>query len=80
MLWVGVKCDLEVTRAREALRPDRVAGMAESQLAVVREGVVYDLIVDTPPFFFGIVRCEDPYPGFASRLRDGPSHRLDVGG
>ncbi len=31
----------------EALRPDRRVGMAESQVAVVREGVVYDLIVDT---------------------------------
>ena len=47
MLWVGVKCDREVTRAREALRPDRVAGMAESQAAIVHEGVVYELIVDT---------------------------------
>ena len=47
VLWVGVKCDREVTRAREALRPDRVAGMAESQAAVVHEGVAYDMIVDT---------------------------------
>ena len=47
VLWVGVKCDREVTRAREALRPDRVAGMAESQAAAVHEGVVYDMIVDT---------------------------------
>lgn len=47
VLWVGVKCDVKVTRAREALRPDRVAGMAESQVAVVHEGVGYDMIVDT---------------------------------
>jgi chloramphenicol 3-O phosphotransferase len=47
VLWVGVMCDREVARAREALRPDRVAGMAESQAAVVHEGVAYDLIVDT---------------------------------
>ena len=47
VLWVGVKCDREVARAREALRPDRVAGMAETQAAVVHEDVVYDMIVDT---------------------------------
>jgi chloramphenicol 3-O phosphotransferase len=47
VLWVGVKCDREVASAREALRPDRVAGMTESQAAVVHEGVMYDLIVDT---------------------------------
>jgi chloramphenicol 3-O phosphotransferase len=47
VLWVGVKCDLDVARAREGLRPDRVPGMAESQAAVVHEGVVYDMTVDT---------------------------------
>jgi chloramphenicol 3-O phosphotransferase len=47
VLWVGVQCDREVARAREALRPDRVPGMAESQTAVVHEGVVYDMTVDT---------------------------------
>jgi chloramphenicol 3-O phosphotransferase len=47
VLWVGVKCDPNVARAREALRPDRVPGMAESQAALVHEGVVYDMTVDT---------------------------------
>jgi len=47
VLWVGVRCDPAVTRAREALRPDRVAGMAESQAAIVHDDVVYDMIVDT---------------------------------
>jgi chloramphenicol 3-O phosphotransferase len=47
VLWVGVKCDREIARAREALRPDRVPGMAESQAALVHEGVVYDMTVDT---------------------------------
>ena len=47
VLWVGVKCDREVVRARESLRPDRVPGMAESQAALVHEGVVYDMTVDT---------------------------------
>ena len=46
-LWVGVKCDREVTRAREALRPDRVAGMAEAQATAVHQDVAYDMIVDT---------------------------------
>jgi chloramphenicol 3-O phosphotransferase len=47
VLWVGVTCDLEVARARESLRPDRVPGMAEFQAAVVHEGVAYDMTVDT---------------------------------
>ena len=40
-------CDLEVATAREASRPDRIPGMAESQMAVVHDGVAYDVIVDT---------------------------------
>jgi len=47
VLWVGVQCDGKVAAAREALRSDRVPGMAESQAAVVHEGVVYDVTVDT---------------------------------
>jgi chloramphenicol 3-O phosphotransferase len=47
VLWVGVQCDRDVARAREALRPDRVPGQAEHQAAVVHEGVMYDLTVDT---------------------------------
>lgn len=47
VFWVGVKCDPDVARAREALRPDRVAGMADAQAAVVHEGVVYDITVET---------------------------------
>jgi chloramphenicol 3-O phosphotransferase len=47
VLWVGVHCDLDVARAREATRPDRVPGMAEFQAALVHEGVDYDLTVDT---------------------------------
>lgn len=47
VLWVGVTCDLEVAKAREALRPDRVAGQAESQADLVHRGVAYDLTVDT---------------------------------
>jgi len=46
-LWVGVTCDLDTARAREAQRPDRVAGQAESLASLVHEGVEYDLVVDT---------------------------------
>jgi chloramphenicol 3-O phosphotransferase len=51
VLWVGVQCDSKVAAAREALRPDRVPGMAESQAAVVHEDVVYDVIVETSHAF-----------------------------
>lgn len=47
VLWVGVHCDRDVARAREAARPDRVPGMAEFQAAIVHEGVEYDITVDT---------------------------------
>ena len=47
VLWVGVKCDRDIARSREFLRPDRIPGMAELQAAVVHEGVVYDMTVDT---------------------------------
>ena len=47
VLWVGVVCDGRVATAREALRTDRVAGMAESQAQVVHDGVAYDVVVDT---------------------------------
>jgi chloramphenicol 3-O phosphotransferase len=47
VFWVGVQCDVDVARAREALRPDRVAGMAALQASIVHQGVAYDLIVDT---------------------------------
>jgi chloramphenicol 3-O phosphotransferase len=47
VLWVGVQCDPLVAAAREALRPDRIAGMAASQARRVHEGVRYDVVVDT---------------------------------
>ena len=47
VLWVGVVCDGRVAAAREALRTDRVAGMAESQAQVVHDGVAYDVVVDS---------------------------------
>ena len=47
LFWVGVHCSPDVAAAREALRLDRVAGMAQQQARSVHEGVVYDLEVDT---------------------------------
>jgi chloramphenicol 3-O phosphotransferase len=47
VLWVGVCCESAVATAREAVRPDRMVGMAESQAKLVHEGVHYDVTVDT---------------------------------
>ncbi len=47
VLWVGLHCDLEVAAARETRRGDRASGMAASQAAVVHQGVMYDVEVDT---------------------------------
>ena len=44
--WVAVRCDPDVAEAREAKRPDRVAGMARSQAERVHQGVRYDVEVD----------------------------------
>jgi chloramphenicol 3-O phosphotransferase len=47
VLWVGVRCDVEVAAAREAARGDRRPNMARVQAGIVHEGVDYDLDVDT---------------------------------
>ena len=47
VLWVGVRCDAAVATAREAIRPDRVPGMAAAQAEAVHRGVDYDMEVDT---------------------------------
>jgi chloramphenicol 3-O phosphotransferase len=47
VLWVAVRCDLEVASAREIARGNRVPGMAEKQAKIVHQGVHYDLEVDT---------------------------------
>ncbi len=47
VLWVGVRCESAVAVGREIARGDRVKGMAASQAAMVHQGVVYDLEVDT---------------------------------
>ena len=45
--WVGVRCDPAVAGQREALRPERDAGMAALQAHQVHQDVVYDVQVDT---------------------------------
>ncbi len=47
VLYVGVRCPLEVVLAREAARRDRTIGQAEAQFAVVHRRAGYDLEVDT---------------------------------
>ncbi|MEP7026401.1 MAG: chloramphenicol phosphotransferase CPT [Actinomycetota bacterium] len=47
VLWVGVRCESAVAAGREIARGDRVVGMAASQAALVHQGVVYDMQVDT---------------------------------
>jgi len=47
VVWVAVRCDLADGVAREAARGDRVVGQHANQAAIVHEGVVYDLEVDT---------------------------------
>ena len=47
VVWVGVRYHLDVAVAREVARPERTQGMASTQAMIVREGVQYDLEVDT---------------------------------
>lgn len=47
VLWVGVHCDSAVAAAREAERPDRIPGMAHTQVERVHTDMSYDVEVDT---------------------------------
>ncbi|MGE7384012.1 chloramphenicol phosphotransferase CPT [Streptomyces sp. NPDC004126] len=47
VLWVAVRCEPGAAAGREIARGDRTPGTAAAQAAVVHEGVVYDLEVDT---------------------------------
>jgi chloramphenicol 3-O phosphotransferase len=47
VLWVGVRCAVEVAQRRELARGDRPAGMAASQAKIVHKDVIYDLEVDS---------------------------------
>ena len=47
VLWAGVHCNPLVAAGREAVRTDRIRGMAVTQATVVHAGVHYDVEVDT---------------------------------
>ncbi len=47
VVWVGVRCSAEVAEERERLRPDRYAGLARAQTAVVHRHARYDFEIDT---------------------------------
>lgn len=67
-LWVGVKCRLEIAKAREAARKDRRIGLAEYQFSRVHENRTHDLEVDTSPA--SAERCADQ---ILSRLGPSPN-------
>jgi chloramphenicol 3-O phosphotransferase len=47
VVWVGVRCSLEVAEQRERLRPERYAGLARAQAEVVHRFPHYDFEIDT---------------------------------
>jgi len=47
VLFVGVRCSLDVVNAREALRPGRFPGTATSHFHAVHRCALYDMEVDT---------------------------------
>jgi len=47
VLFVGVRCPLDLVRERELARSDRMRGLAEAQHEIVHAHGVYDLEVDT---------------------------------
>lgn len=47
VVFVGVRCSLDVIRERELARGDRMGGLAEAQHELVHAHGVYDLEVDT---------------------------------
>ena len=47
VVWVAVRCDLDVAESREQKRGDRYAGLVRGQLDVVHRHVRYDLELDT---------------------------------
>jgi chloramphenicol 3-O phosphotransferase len=47
VLFVGVRCPLEVVVARERERKDRTLGQAEAHFNVIHEWAGYDVEVDT---------------------------------
>ena len=47
VVWVGVRCSLEVAEARERRRGDRPHGMTRAQVTTVHRHARYDVEIDT---------------------------------
>ena len=47
VVWVGVRCNVEIAAGRELARGNRMIGMAAAQAEMVHAGVEYDVEVDT---------------------------------
>jgi chloramphenicol 3-O phosphotransferase len=47
LVWVGIRCSLDVLEERERARPDRYPGLARGQVAVVHQFARYDFEIDT---------------------------------
>lgn len=67
VLFVGVRCPLEVGREREVARGDRMSGLAEIQHEPVHAHGVYDLEVDT-----SVSTAMECAMVIKQRLADGP--------
>jgi chloramphenicol 3-O phosphotransferase len=67
VLFVGVRCPLEVVIEREVARGDRMRGLAEAQHVIVHDHGTYDLEVDTS--LLSSMECASL---IKQRLQDGP--------
>jgi chloramphenicol 3-O phosphotransferase len=66
VLFVGVRCPLEVVEQRERERKDRTLGQARAQYHVVHSHAIYDLEVDT-----SVLSPEECALRIKQRLEDG---------
>lgn len=69
VLFVGVRCPLDVLERREAARKDRTLGQARAQFPLVHAHGVYDLEVDTSEC--SAAACAEQ---IKRRLEDGSPH------
>ena len=74
MLFVGVRCPLEVVVAREAARTDRTIGQAAAQFDVVHRAGGYDLEVDT-----SVLDADEAAERIASASRAASRRRRSAG-
>ena len=66
VLFVGVRCPLEVVVAREAARKDRTIGQAAAQFDLVHRAGGYDIEVDT-----SVLTAENAADAIALAIEDG---------